>query len=159
MNQFPPPMMPTPSPAPKWYARKVWKVPVWALVLIVVLTALGIAANPKPQEAAPVEAPTATTAPALAVTTTEAPAVVTTEAPAPPSTMSDAELNALVMPMAARQVWDDLKPSEQADMCTAREVFGDEFVETALLSGLTDSTPGQRAAMVSAFFDILNGQC
>jgi hypothetical protein len=85
--------------------------------------------------------------------------VATTEAPAPPSTMSDAELNALVMPIAAQQVWDDLKPSEQAEMCTARDLFGDEFVETALLSGLTDSTPGERAAMLSAFFDILNGQC
>jgi hypothetical protein len=73
--------------------------------------------------------------------------------------MTDDEMTAFIAPIAAQSAWDDLSISEQSDMCNARDLFGDEFVDSAIRSGMTESTPSEQTAIISAFFNILDSQC
>ena len=123
MTELPPPMIPPQPPVPKWWARKLWKLPMWAWTLIAALTTLSVASNPKPQ------------------------------------TVASVKVDRVVAPAAAQMTWDGLDRSEQADLCSARELFGDEFVETNVRSGMTGSSTVEQDLLIAAFFDILNREC
>jgi hypothetical protein len=121
---------------------------MWAWTLIAVLTTLSVASNPKPQ-----------TVTSVKVDRTEAPAPAPASAGATAAAPTDDEMFAVVAPAAARITWDSLDRSEQADMCSARELFGDEFVETNVRSGMTSSSTVEQDLLIAAFFDILNREC
>lgn len=131
--------------------RKKWPLIAGGVAVVVLIVAVSDSSNVEE-----VVAPTTTVAPIVTDAPTTTAAVTTTTAS---PLMSDDELNAFIIPIAAQDTWDKLGVSEQSDMCDARALYGDDFVDLAIRSGMPDASENDQSAMVAAFFDILDTQC
>jgi hypothetical protein len=75
MSTFPPPNVPTRSPDPahtapdaKWYRRRLWKLPVWAWIAVVVLVIGAIGSSTQKKESGASSGPTTTEETSVATT-------------------------------------------------------------------------------------------